>query len=91
MKGLRQIRKLCYCVSEGIKDTKVQLFLLYVRILKRDPHGNYTLSGTGILGDFLAREVKKSLNISRVRSDTFGYLQRSFLGCVSDIDQYEAR
>jgi len=26
-----------------------------------------------------------------VRGDTFGYLQRSFLGCVSDVDQREAR
>jgi 6-phosphofructokinase 1 len=26
-----------------------------------------------------------------VRSDTFGYLQRSFIGCVSDVDQREAR
>ncbi len=29
--------------------------------------------------------------IKRVRGDTFGYLQRSFLGCVSDVDQREAR
>jgi 6-phosphofructokinase 1 len=26
-----------------------------------------------------------------VRGDTFGYLQRSFFGCVSDVDQREAR
>jgi ATP-dependent phosphofructokinase / diphosphate-dependent phosphofructokinase len=26
-----------------------------------------------------------------VRGDTFGYLQRSFVGCVSDVDQREAR
>ena len=26
-----------------------------------------------------------------MRGDTFGYLQRSFLGCVSDVDQREAR
>ncbi len=26
-----------------------------------------------------------------MRGDTFGYLQRSFLGCVSDVDQKEAR
>jgi len=26
-----------------------------------------------------------------VRGDTFGYVQRSFLGCVSDVDQREAR
>lgn len=26
-----------------------------------------------------------------MRADTFGYLQRSFFGCVSDTDQHEAR
>jgi len=26
-----------------------------------------------------------------VRGDTLGYLQRSFIGCVSDVDQREAR
>ncbi|MBI3369705.1 MAG: 6-phosphofructokinase, partial [Burkholderiales bacterium] len=34
---------------------------------------------------------KSKLGIQRVRGDTFGYLQRSFLGCVSDVDQREAR
>ena len=31
------------------------------------------------------------MKIKRVRGDTLGYLQRSFLGCVSDVDQREAR
>jgi 6-phosphofructokinase 1 len=35
--------------------------------------------------------VKSRLKIRRVRSDTFGYLQRSFLGCVSEVDANEAR
>ena len=35
--------------------------------------------------------VKDKLKIKRVRSDTFGYLQRSFLGCVSEVDAHEAR
>ncbi|MGI6679486.1 MAG: hypothetical protein ACOX2Q_10710 [Dehalobacterium sp.] len=35
--------------------------------------------------------MKKELNIKRVRSDTLGYFQRSFNGCVSDVDQHEAR
>ena len=26
-----------------------------------------------------------------MRADTLGYLQRSFLGCVSEVDQFEAR
>jgi 6-phosphofructokinase 1 len=31
------------------------------------------------------------LGLKRVRGDTLGYVQRSFLGCVSDVDQREAR
>jgi len=49
------------------------------------------LSGTGALGDLLSGWVKNELKIKRVRADTFGYLQRSFLGCVSEVDQHEAR
>jgi len=56
-----------------------------------DAHGNVQLSGTGMLGDLLSDLVKEKLKIKRVRSDTFGYLQRSFVGCVSDVDQREAR
>ena len=32
----------------------------------------------------------KKLDISRVRGDTFGYLQRSFAGCISEVDAREA-
>ena len=49
------------------------------------------LSGTGALADLLCDAIKSKLKIKRVRGDTFGYLQRSFLGCVSDVDQREAR
>jgi 6-phosphofructokinase len=38
-----------------------------------------------------ARRSRAKLKIKRVRGDTFGYLQRSFIGCVSDVDQREAR
>ena len=31
------------------------------------------------------------LGFKRVRGDTFGYLQRSFAGCVCEVDQREAR
>jgi 6-phosphofructokinase 1 len=58
---------------------------------ERDAHGNLQLSGTGALGDLLTDTIKKGLNIKRVRSDTFGYLQRSFIGCHSDRDAHEAR
>ena len=50
---------------------------------EKDAHGNVQLSGTGALADLLCEEVKSKLGIKRVRGDTFGYLQRSFVGCVS--------
>jgi 6-phosphofructokinase 1 len=58
---------------------------------EKDAHGNVQLSGTGALGDLLAQTIRERLKIKRVRSDTFGYLQRSFLGAVSEVDQQEAR
>ena len=58
---------------------------------ERDAHGNVQLSGTGVVGDLLADQIKSKLKIKRVRADTFGYLQRSFLGVVSDRDAHEAR
>ncbi|SMB96598.1 6-phosphofructokinase [Desulfonispora thiosulfatigenes DSM 11270] len=79
-------------ISEGVQDEfkKPIVTSLYNQIAK-DAHGNIQLSGNGSLGDLLANEIKDKLKINRVRSDTFGYLQRSFVGCVSDIDQKEAR
>ncbi len=79
-------------VSEGIQDAEgTAIITKLMDNIEKDAHGNVQLSGTGALGDLLVKEVKNNLGISRVRSDTFGYLQRSFLGCVSDVDQREAR
>lgn len=79
-------------VSEGIQDEKgVPVITKLMENVEQDAHGNIQLSGTGALGDLLAKQIKDKLNISRVRSDTLGYLQRSFIGCVSDVDQNEAR
>jgi 6-phosphofructokinase 1 len=59
---------------------------------ERDSHGNVQLSGSGALGDFLAEAIKQRLSGKlRVRADTFGYLQRSFMGVVSPVDAAEAR
>jgi 6-phosphofructokinase (EC 2.7.1.11) len=77
-------------VSEGIVDESGTPIVAAFTGGERDAHGNIQLSGTGALGDVLAAEVK-TMGIKRVRSDTFGYLQRSFLGCVSEVDQREAR
>lgn len=79
-------------VSEGIRDaTNTPIIATLRKHVEVDAHGNIALSGSGALGDLLAQEVKEKLGICRVRTDTFGYLQRSFLGCVSDVDQHEAR
>ncbi|UOD31558.1 6-phosphofructokinase [Massilia violaceinigra] len=79
-------------VSEGIHDASGEAIAsLLSSDIERDAHGNVQLSGTGALADLLCDEIKSKLGIKRVRGDTFGYLQRSFIGCVSDVDQREAR
>jgi 6-phosphofructokinase 1 len=79
-------------VSEGIHDASGQpIAAQLAKDLERDAHGNVQLSGNGALADLLCEEIKAKLGIKRVRGDTFGYVQRSFVGCVSDVDQREAR
>ena len=59
---------------------------------ERDSHGNIQLSGSGALGDRLSAWVKQDVpGATRVRADTFGYLQRSYFGVVSQQDADEAR
>ncbi|HXT09515.1 MAG TPA: 6-phosphofructokinase [Roseiarcus sp.] len=79
-------------VSEGIHDDKGEPIISHLaKTVEKDAHGNVQLSGTGALADLLCEQVKEKLGIKRVRGDTFGYLQRSFAGCVSDVDAREAR
>lgn len=79
-------------VSEGIHDRSgVPIAAQLSKALEHDAHGNVQLSGSGALADLLCDEIKARLGLKRVRGDTLGYLQRSFLGCVSDVDQREAR
>ncbi len=73
--------------SEGIHDEHgAPIIAKLADKLEKDAHGNVQLSGTGALADLLCEEIKAKLGIKRVRGDTFGYLQRSFVGCVSDVD-----
>lgn len=79
-------------VSEGIHDASGRPMLAQLaKDLEHDAHGNVQLSGSGALADLLCEEIKAKLGLKRVRGDTLGYVQRSFLGCVSDVDQREAR
>jgi 6-phosphofructokinase len=79
-------------VSEGVHDASGDA--IAAKLAGRnetDAHGNIQLSGTSSLADLLTGLIRDNLQIKRVRGDTLGYLQRSFLGCVSDVDQREAR
>ena len=79
-------------VSEGIHDADgTPIATLLAKETEHDAHGNVQLSGNGALADLLCDAIKNQLKIKRVRGDTLGYLQRSFIGCVSDVDQREAR
>ena len=87
-------------ISEGIADetetpVAVALATELGHHVERDSHGNVQLSGSGMLGDFLADFIKAKMGPKhkalRVRADTFGYLQRSFPGFASPVDQAEAR
>lgn len=91
-------RKRCLiAVSEGITlpDGKTW-FEKLAESQERDSHGNLQLSGSGALGDYLMELIRTKLTppggkAPRVRADTFGYIQRSFPGCVSEVDAREAR
>jgi 6-phosphofructokinase 1 len=78
-------------VSEGVSDAKGKAIAAQFSGGEKDAHGNVQLSGTGALGDLLASWVRDSTDIKRVRADTLGYVQRSFVGCASPVDQAEAR
>lgn len=85
-----QLGRCVIAVSEGIADAEGNPI---ASTGERDSHGNVQLSGTGALGDHLARLVKEAFpgGKLRVRADTFGYLQRSFPTIVSEVDAREAR
>ena len=82
----------CVCaVSEGIRGKDGVAIGAKLGSGETDSHGNVQMSGTGALGDALARILREKARIKRVRADTFGYLQRSFPGVVSETDAKEAR
>mgnify|MGYP003313920125 FL=1 len=84
-------------VSEGIQNSDHEYFLqTYAKKSgsslagQKDSHGNVQLSGSGLLGDTLAGIVNENIEGARERADTFGYLQRSFIADVSEVDADEA-
>ncbi|MFA5239463.1 MAG: 6-phosphofructokinase [Phycisphaerae bacterium] len=88
----KKLGRCVIAVSEGMCDTDGVVWTKKIaENSEKDAHGNIQLSGTGVLADYLAGQVKGKLGIKRVRADTFGYLQRSFAGLQSPVDVKEAR
>ena len=88
---MERLGRCVVAVSEGVSDENhTPIAEKLAKKVERDSHGNVHLGG-GALADELSDLVKDKLGFKRVRADTFGYLQRSFVGCVSDVDQREAR
>ena len=84
-------------ISEGVHNKEGEYFLqTYADQTgsglagKTDSHGNIQLSGSGALGDTLTNIVSEHIDGARVRADTFGYLQRSFIADISQVDGEEA-
>ncbi|MDB4237533.1 diphosphate--fructose-6-phosphate 1-phosphotransferase [Acidimicrobiia bacterium] len=84
-------------ISEGVHNEDGEYFLqTYADQTgsglagKTDSHGNIQLSGSGALGDTLTNIVSEYIEGARVRADTFGYLQRSFIADISQVDAEEA-
>jgi len=86
----KKLGRCVVAVSEGVADEHGEA--IASRFIKeKDSHDNVQLSGSGALGDLLAAEIRARIGISRIRADTFGYLQRSFAGLRSEADAREAR
>ena len=88
--ALRKFGRCVVAVSEGIRGKDGVPIGATLGSGEKDSHGNVQMSGTGALGDYLARELKARAGVKRVRADTFGYLQRSFPGVQSKTDLDEA-
>ena len=88
--AMKKFGRCVVAVSEGIRDKDGTPVAARFAAGEKDSHGNLQLSGTGALGEFLASHLQAKAGVKRVRADTFGYLQRSFPGVASKVDQDEA-
>ena len=86
----RKFGRCVVVVSEGIRGGDGKSIAAKLGNGEKDSHGNVQMSGSGALGDALARAVREATGLKRVRADTFGYIQRSFALAVSKLDFEEA-
>jgi len=82
-------------VSEGVEDAASPEKKTFAEVIKEQlevsEFGDFQLSGSGALGDWLAAYVRESMPKVRLRADTFGYMQRSLPSAISKVDSAEAR
>ncbi len=76
-------------VSEGIRGADGKAIAESFST-ETDAHGNVQLT-SGALGENLAAVIRERLKVKRVRADTFGFIQRCFVGIASETDAEEAR
>ena len=88
--AMKKFGRCVIAVSEGIRGKDGVPIGSKLADGEKDSHGNVQMSGTGALGDALAKLLKTKAGVKRVRADTFGYLQRSFPGIASETDREEA-
>ena len=88
--AMKKFGRCVIAVSEGIRGKDGVPIGAKLADGEKDSHGNVQMSGTGALGDALAKLLKTKAGVKRVRADTFGYLQRSFPGIASETDREEA-
>ena len=88
--SMKKFGRCVVAVSEGIRGRDGVPVAAKLSDGEKDSHGNVQMSGTGALGDLLAKTLKAKADVKRVRADTFGYLQRSFPGVASETDRAEA-
>ena len=88
--AMKKFGRCVVAVSEGIRGKDGTPIGAKLGSGETDSHGNVQMSGTGALGDALAKLLKAKAGVTRVRADTFGYLQRSFPGIASPVDLKEA-
>jgi 6-phosphofructokinase 1 len=75
-------------ISEGIEDEKG--FPLAWDGKTLDSHNNPQFAGSTLLAEKLTHLIEKSGITKRIRADTLGYMQRSYLETISEQDWEEA-
>lgn len=86
---MNKYKRCVVAVSEGIRGPDGKAIAESFSN-ETDAHGNVQLT-SGALGENLAAIIRERLNVKRVRADTFGFIQRCFVGITSETDANEAR